>query len=101
MYVLALCDSLGPDAVKCGRLLTAATLIWLARMHWRFAASRCAFLLGGLLRRVVRDRESAALVVAILLVGVVEGLEERFLLVPIVLVHLGLWQIRNVLVGHS
>src|SRR5438034_2557120 len=63
-------------------------------------ALRCAFLLAGLLRRMVRDREGAALIVAILLVSVVEGLQERFLLVLVVLVHLSLWQIRNVLVWH-
>src|SRR5205823_14775304 len=59
------------------------------------------FLLACLLRRMVRDGESAALVVTVFFVGLVESLEERFLLVLIVLVRLCLGQIRNVSVGHD
>ncbi len=54
-----------------------------------------------LLRRLMRDGERTALIVSVLLVSAVERLQERFLLVPIVLVHLRLRKLRNVAVGHS
>src|SRR6266508_362395 len=56
--------------------------------------------LARLLRRVVGDCEGAALVVAVFLVRFVEGLEESFLLVLIILIRLGLRQVLNILVGH-
>src|SRR5436190_540768 len=56
------------------------------------ARRRCfaLLLLARLLRRVMRDRKSAALVVTVFLVRLVEGLEESVLLVLIVLISLGL-----------
>src|SRR5258705_2055300 len=54
----------------------------------------------GLLRRVMRDRERAVLVAAVFVVGVVERLEEGFLLVRAVLIRLGLGQVRYASVGH-
>src|SRR5437763_16809264 len=59
-----------------------------------------AFLLAGLLGRMMRDGERTAFVVSVLLVRVVDRLEEGFLLMLVVLVGLGLWQIGNVFVGH-
>ena len=46
---------------------------------------------------MMRDRKRAAFVVAVFLVGIIEGPEESFLLVSIVLVRLGLWQVLNIL----
>jgi hypothetical protein len=60
-----------------------------------------AGLVAGLLRRAVRDREGAMLVVPVLLVGVVEGFEERLLLVLVVLVGLLLRQIGDLAVRHG
>src|SRR6185436_18639894 len=51
-------------------------------------------------RRGVSDRERPAFVPAVFLVGVVESLEKDFLLVRAVLVGLGLWQFRDLRVGH-
>ena len=54
----------------------------------------------GLLCRVVRDGESTTVVVAVFFKGIVEGLEECFLLMLIVLVDLGPRQVGNGLVRH-
>src|SRR5437763_10492535 len=48
----------------------------------------------------VRDRERTVLVTAVLLVGVVERLQERFLLVSVVLVGLGLRQVMDAVIRH-
>src|SRR5437899_3484170 len=79
------------DRLKRGSEGVAAAILSLVR-H---------FLLAGLFRRMVRDGESAALVVTVFFVILVESLEECFLLVLIVLGRLCLGQIRNVSVGHD
>src|SRR6185369_3241460 len=57
-------------------------------------------LFSGALCRRVGDGESAALVAAVFPVGAVERLEECFLLMRVVLVGLGLRQIRDGVVRH-
>jgi hypothetical protein len=47
------------------------------------------------------DREGTALVVVVFLIGVVERLEEGFLLVRVVLVGLGLGQVLDFAIGHG
>src|SRR5689334_19034735 len=54
----------------------------------------------GALRRRVRHGECAAFVAAVFLVRVVERLEECFLLMRVVLVGLGLRQVRDGVVRH-
>ncbi len=49
----------------------------------------------------MRDREGAVLVVLVFLVGVVERLQERFLLVLVVLGDLGLGQVVDRAIGHG
>src|SRR4029450_13175277 len=50
---------------------------------------------------MMRDRERAAFVVAVFLIGIVERLEKSLLLVRSVLIGLRLGQIGNVAVGHD
>src|SRR5438105_776563 len=49
----------------------------------------------------MRDREGAALIMVVLLIGIVECLEKCLFLMMVVLVHLGLRHIGNILVRHG
>src|SRR5712671_3649030 len=57
-------------------------------------------LLSGLFRRRVGNGEGAAFVAFVFLICIVEGLEKSLLLMRVVLVGLGLGQVRYVVVGH-